>query len=278
MAETDLKGRVALVTGAARGMGRSHALALADSGADVVLCDFCQDLPTVAYPLASRQDLDRTAQDVESKGRAALPVVIDVRDRDGFEALVKETVERFGHIDVLVANAGISAPTPILGGDPAVWDDVLSVNLTGAYNTLRAVAPVMTANRWGRIVLVASMLGRSSSPTQAAYVASKWGVIGLVKAAAQDLASHGITVNAVAPGNIDTPMVRNDALFRLVRPDLESPTAEDAAAALQMLHLQRIPWLSPQEVTDAVMFLVRAEHITGSVIDVNAGASARFTA
>ncbi|HEV2369716.1 MAG TPA: SDR family NAD(P)-dependent oxidoreductase, partial [Acidimicrobiales bacterium] len=113
---TDLSGRVALVTGAARGMGRSHTLALAEEGADVVLCDFCQDLPTVAYPLASRQDLERTAEDIESKGRAAMSAVVDIRDRDGFDALVKKAVERFGHIDVLVANAGISAPTPILGG------------------------------------------------------------------------------------------------------------------------------------------------------------------
>jgi NAD(P)-dependent dehydrogenase (short-subunit alcohol dehydrogenase family) len=134
------------------------------------------------------------------------------------------------------------------------------------------------SQKWGRIIATASMLGRSSSPTQAAYVASKWGIIGLVKATAQDLAAHGITVNSVAPGNVDTPMVRNDALFRMVRPDLAAPTAEDAAAALQMLHLQPVPWLDASEITDAVMYLLGAEHVTGSVIDVNAGASARFTA
>ena len=113
-------------------------------------------------------------------------------------------MERFGRIDILVANAGISAVTPILGSDPEVWDDVVAVNLTGVFNSIRAVAPVMAERRWGRIVATASMMGRSAAPAMAAYVASKWGVIGLVKSAAQDLVAHGITVNAVAPGNVDT--------------------------------------------------------------------------
>lgn len=275
---TDFEGRVALVTGAARGMGRSHAVALAQQGADVILCDACCDVPTVAYPLGTKDDLAETASLVEAAGRDAMTFTLGVRDRSALDTAVEEVKSRFGRLDILIANAGISAPVPVLGGDPEVWDDVIGINLTGVYNSIRAVAPSMASQRWGRIVATASMLGRSSSPTQAAYVASKWGVIGLVKAAAQDLAARGITVNAVAPGNIDTTMARNEALFRMVRPDLENPTAEDAAAALQMLHLQPIPWIAPQEVTDAVMFLLGAEHITGSVIDVNAGASARFTA
>lgn len=275
---TDFEGRVALVTGAARGMGRSHAVALAERGADVVLCDACCDMATVAYPLGTKDDLAETASLVEAAGRDAMTFTLDVRDRSALDTAVEEVKSRFGRLDILIANAGVSAPVPVLGGDPEVWDDVIGINLTGVYNSIRAVAPSMASQRWGRIVATASMLGRSSSPTQAAYVASKWGVIGLVKAAAQDLAARGITVNAVAPGNIDTTMARNEALFRMVRPDLENPTAEDAAAALQMLHLQPIPWIAPQEVTDAVMFLLGAEHITGSVIDVNAGASARFTA
>lgn len=275
---TDFEGRVALVTGAARGMGRSHAVALAERGADVVLCDACCDMATVAYPLGTKDDLAETASLVEAAGRDAMTFTLDVRDRSALDTAVEEVKSRFGRLDILIANAGVSAPVPVLGGDPEVWDDVIGINLTGVYNSIRAVAPSMASQRWGRIVATASMLGRSSSPTQAAYVASKWGVIGLVKAAAQDLAARGITVNAVAPGNIDTTMARNEALFRMVRPDLKNPTAEDAAAALQMLHLQPIPWIAPQEVTDAVMFLLGAEHITGSVIDVNAGASARFTA
>jgi SDR family mycofactocin-dependent oxidoreductase len=275
---SDFEGRVALITGAARGMGRSHAIALARRGADVVLCDACADMPTVGYPLATKEDLAVTARMIEDVGRTAVTFTVDVRDRSALDRIVEAVRGRFDRLDILVANAGISSATPVLGGNPAVWDDVIATNLTGVYNSIRAVAPVMASQRWGRIVATASMLGRSSSPTQAAYVASKWGVIGLVKAAAQDLAARGITVNAVAPGNVDTPMVRNDTLFRTVRPDLENPTAEDAAAALQMLHVQPVPWIAAEEVTDAVLFLLGAEHITGSVIDVNAGASARFTA
>jgi NAD(P)-dependent dehydrogenase (short-subunit alcohol dehydrogenase family) len=259
-------------------MGRSHSVALAASGVDMVLCDACADMPSVQYPLASRADLEETARLVADQGRQAVALTVDVRDRAGLDQAVGTAMERFGHLDILLANAGVSASTPILGGDPEVWDEVVATNLTGVYNSIRAAAPAMVTGRWGRVVVTASMLGRSSAPTQAAYVASKWGVIGLVKAAAQDLAAHGITVNAVAPGNVNTPMIHNDALFRTVRPDLDQPTAEDAAAVLRTLHLQPVPWIEASEVTDAVMYLLGAEHVTGSVLDVNAGASAHFTA
>lgn len=275
---TDFTGRVALVTGAARGMGRTHALALARAGADLVLCDRCADVDAVGYPLATPEDLHETERMVRGLGRSVVAHVLDVRDRDALASAVSGAMDAFGRIDILLANAGVSTMTPILGGAPSSWDEVIGINLTGVYNSIRAVAPIMVEQRWGRIVATASMLGRSAAPAQAAYVAAKWGVIGLVKSAAQDLASFGVTVNAVAPGNVDTPMVRNDALFRTVRPDLENPTAEDAAAVLQTLHVQPIPWIDPTEITDAVMFLLGAEHMTGSVIDVNAGASARFTA
>ena len=137
----------------------------------------------------------------------------------------------------------------------------------------------MIARRTGCLIGVASMLGRSSSRGNVAYTSSKWGVIGLVKAAAQDLAPHGVTVNAVAPGNVATTMAQNDALYRLVRPDLERPTLADVEPVMQMLHVQPVAYLQPEEVTDVVLFLAgpAGRHITGSVIDINAGASARYT-
>jgi NAD(P)-dependent dehydrogenase (short-subunit alcohol dehydrogenase family) len=145
---------------------------------------------------------------------------------------------------------------------------------------MRGAAPHMRKQRWGRIIGISSMMGRSSNPGIPAYVASKWGVIGLCKSVAFELAGFGITVNAIAPGNVSTPMVHNDALYGLMRPDLEHPTREDVAPGMAALHVQPVPWIEPEEITAAVVFLASeaARHITGSVIDVDAGASARFTA
>lgn len=273
-----LDDRVALITGGARGMGRTHAVRLAREGAHVVICDRCADVTSTGYPMATEDDLRHTAKLVEEEGRECLSVVADVRDRDAMADVVDQARARFGSVDILLANAGISHAHPIHDYDPAAWDEIVGINLTGVFNSMRAVAPVMIGQRFGRIVVTSSMLGRSTTAGQAGYCATKWGVIGLVKSVAQDLAPFGVTVNAVAPGNIDTTMVRNEALYRTVRPDLEDPTWDDVSGLLQMLHVQPIPILPPEDVTEAILFLLRAEHVTGSVIDVNAGASARFTA
>lgn len=275
-----LEGRVALITGGARGQGRTHAVALAREGVDVVLGDRCEDAACVPYALARQEDLDETARLVEAAGRTALAARCDVRDPSQVDALVSKALEQFGRIDILLANAGISPAIDVVHTTPDAWDEVLDTNLSGVFNAIRAVAPTMMAQGSGRIVATSSMLGRSAAPSMAAYCASKWGVIGLVKSAAQDLAAHGITVNAVAPGNVSTPMVHNDALYHHLRPDLEHPTSEDVAPILQQLQVIPVPWFEPEEVTNAVLFLVgdQARYITGAVIDISAGASARFTA
>jgi SDR family mycofactocin-dependent oxidoreductase len=275
-----LEGRVALVTGGARGMGRSHALAMAREGADVVLVDLCHDHPAVAYPMATIDDLTLAREAVEAEGVRCASHVADVRDLDALERIVALTESEWGSVDIAVANAGVSHMAVINQETAEGWGTVIDINLTGTFNTFRAVSPGMMKRRWGRLVGVSSMMGRASNPTMAAYSASKWGVIGMVKAAAQDLAHHGVTVNAVAPGNIATDMVLNEHMFHFMRPDLEHPTAEDMAPVMAGLHAQPVPWLQPEEVTRAVMYLVDpgAEHITGTVMDVSAGASARFTA
>lgn len=273
-------GQVAFITGGARGMGRSHALALAREGADVALLDLCQDLPTVGYPLATANDLDATAHLVEELGRRAWTFRADVRDFDAVTEAMSATVDAAGKVDILIANAGISAGDAVQVADPLEWRDVVEVNLTGSFHAIRAAAPHMIGARRGRMVAVSSMMGRAPTGGMGAYAASKWGIIGLVKSAAQDLARFGITVNAVAPGNVDTPMVRNEYLFRKVRPDLEDPTFDDAKAFIGMLHVQPDPVLEPEEVSAAVLYLCSddARHVTGAVIDINAGASARVSA
>lgn len=273
-------GQAALVTGGARGMGRSHAVALAREGADVALFDLCRDISSVGYPLASARELDETAHLVEQEGRRAWTFRGDVRDFGAVAEAVDATVEAAGRLDILVANAGISAGEAVQVADPVQWRDVIEVNLTGTFHAFRAAAPHMIGSRQGRMIAVSSMMGRAPTGGMGAYAASKWGIIGLVKSAAQDLARFGITVNAVAPGNVDTPMVRNEYLFRKVRPDLENPSFDDAKAFIGMLHVQPDPILQPEEISAAVVYLCspEARHITGAVLDINAGASARVTA
>ena len=273
-------GRVALVTGGARGQGRSHAVALAREGADIALVDRCADLDTVTYPLATTDDLAETVRLVEAEGRRCVTATADVRDLDAMVAFADGVVDHFGSLDILVANAGVSTLGSIFDLDAVGWSETVDTNLTGVFNAMRAVAPHMRRGRWGRIVGISSMMGRSANPLIPAYCASKWGVIGLTKSVAHEMAHFGVTANVVAPGNISTDMLHNEMLYTLMRPDVDHPTREDVAPVMATLHVQPVPWLEPEEVTAAVLFLCSegARHITGSVIDVDAGASARFTA
>ncbi|MEU4313736.1 mycofactocin-coupled SDR family oxidoreductase [Nocardia sp. NPDC024068] len=272
--------RIALITGGARGQGRAHAVALAELGADIVICDRCADSPVVAYPLATPADMAETVRLVEERGRRCIALQADTGDRAAMDAVVTRGVAEFGRIDIAIANAGVSAAASLPRISSELWDEVVSTNLTGVFNTIAAVVPAMTAAGYGRIITVSSMMGRSAAPGMAAYSATKWGVIGLTKAAALELAPHGITANVVAPGNISTPMVHNEALYARMRPDLDNPGRDDVEPIFATLHAQPVAFLEPEEVTRAVLFLAdeKSAHITGTVMPVDAGAAARVTA
>jgi SDR family mycofactocin-dependent oxidoreductase len=275
------EGRVALVTGGARGQGRSHAVAFAREGADVAICDIAAPIPTVPYPLATPEELEETRQLVEKEGRRCLSAVVDTRDFAALDGFVTEVVGELGSVDLAVANAGVAGSgTAIDTMSPQQWDDVVGTDLGGVFHTIRAVTPHMKAHGYGRVVTVSSMMGRQGCGYMAHYCAAKWGVIGLTKSAAMELAPFGVTVNAVAPGNVRTPMVVNDSMVQTLSGGAPGATFEDVLPTLGALHVLPLPLLEPEDVTHAVLFLMseEARGVTGAVLDVSAGNSTRTTA
>lgn len=275
-----LDGRVAVITGAGRGQGRSHALTLAREGARLVVSDIDFQVPSIPYSMNSPEDLDETVKAVESAGAECISVRADVRDPEQVEALVEAAVERFGGIDIFLSNAGGWSPSLITEMSDEVWQAVIELNLTGAFNCIRAVAPKMIERGGGRIVVTSSDLSRRGMPNMANYVASRWGQVGLVKSAAIELGPHNITVNAVCPTTTETLQVTNDAMWKLFRPDLENPSREDADGVLRSMHTLPTAWIQPEDVSDAIRFLVsdEAKWITGTALDITAGTSSQYQA
>lgn len=272
-----LEGRVAVITGGARGQGRSHALALAREGADIAFCDLPEEVRTLPYATASESDMADTMDMVEDLGRRCVARQADARDPAQMAMVMETAAEKLGKIDILVVNHGICSYFELKDMPDDAWQDMIDVNLTGTFNAVRAVLPYMRERQYGRIVLTSSGLARQGQQTCGHYIASKWGILGLAKSVALEVAQEGITVNAILPTTVETPMIMHDAMYRLFRPDLESPTAEDMKPILSMLNAQGIPWVQPEAVSEGVLFLVsdRASHLTGGGIDIGAGWNAR---
>jgi (+)-trans-carveol dehydrogenase len=267
-------GKVVFVTGVARGQGRSHALEFARRGADVGGLDLCAPIATVPYELASPAELKQTAEEIRSLGGRAVLEVGDVRDPARVRAVVARVLDSFGRIDVVIANAGVFSVGDPLTLSPETWRDVLDVNLTGVWNTVQACLPAMVeGGRGGSIVMTSSIGGVQGLLECPHYVASKHGVIGLMRALANELARYRIRVNAVCPTNVNTPMIQNPANYRTFRPDLEDPRSEDIVDVATAMHLLDVPWVEPEDVTAAVVWLASdaARYLTGVALPVDAG-------
>ncbi|MBY4275388.1 mycofactocin-coupled SDR family oxidoreductase [Rhodococcus fascians] len=268
---------VALVTGAARGQGRCHAVELAREGADIIAVDIAHDLPELGLPyrLGSADELAVTAAEVRKLGRRIVSVECDVRDLAPLGAAVDVAVSELGRLDIVAANAGIGA-RPMRAQDigESVWDQQIGVNLTGVWKTCRVAIPhLIGGGRGGAIVLTSSMAGLRGYQSMAAYTAAKHGVVGLMRVLAAELAEHSIRVNSLHPTQVDTPMLMNDSVFAAFRPDLEHPTQDEFAVASQSMHALPLPWVEPIDVSNALLFLVSdaARYITGVSLPIDAG-------
>ena len=282
-----LRGKVAVVTGAARGIGRATAIALAQEGANIVGIDISAPVDMRSgVEAASPDELKETGQLVQAAGGRWLGIKLDQRNLPALRAAAVEAEREFGGIDILFANAGIQAFKPLLEMEDEDWHTQIDVNLTGTANSIRAFAPHLVKRGSGRIIVSSSTQGRHGMKNGAAYSASKWGIIGLMKSAALEFGTYGITVNAVVPGLIDTPLTRHKERYAQAlqaagkTPTGSSTDEEEARKVLTAKTPLGVPWIEPEDVAPVVVFLASdaARMVSGATYDVTGGDSANNTA
>ena len=273
-----VEGKVALITGAARGQGRSHAVRLAQEGADIIAVDLCGPLATVdKYPPATRADLDETVAEVEKLDRRIVARVADVRDRAALTAAVDEGVTELGGLDIAVANAGIASFGAAFEITDEMWQEMLDVNLTGVWNTARAAVPHLIERGGGSLMFTSSIGGLKGIQNVGHYVSTKHGIVGLMRTLANELAPHRIRVNTIHPTNVDTDMIQNPGTWKLFAPDDPEPSQEKALPGFLSLNALEVPWVEPIDISNAVLFLGsdEARYITGVTLPVDAGANVK---
>ena len=273
-----MEGKVVLVTGAARGQGRAHAVRLAQEGADIIAVDLCAGIDTVVgkYPPATREDLDQTVVEVEKLDRRVVARVADVRDQAALDAAVADGVAELGRLDGVVANAGIASYGRAWELDEATWQDMLDVNLTGVWHTTKAAIPqLIEGDRGGAMVFTSSIGGFKGIQQVGHYVSAKHGIVGLMRNLANELAPYRVRVNTVHPTNVDTHMIQNPGTWGMFAPGDPEPTQDKAIAGFTSLNALEIPWIESVDVANAVLFLLsdEARYITGATLPVDAGAA-----
>ncbi|ADP82072.1 mycofactocin-coupled SDR family oxidoreductase [Pseudofrankia inefficax] len=271
-----VEGKVAFITGAARGQGRAHAVRLAQEGADIIAIDICKPLDGVDFQMSTPADLAETVRLVEKTGRRIHAAQADVRDHDTMKAVVDEGVAEFGRLDIVIANAGIGATGALLHKmDEKTWHDTIDINLTGVWLTTKVSIPhILAGKRGGSIILTSSAGGLMAHPHIGHYIAAKHGVVGIMRTLALELGSRNIRVNSLHPTQVNTPMTIHEGTFKMFRPDLENPTIDDFAVVSQNMHLLPTPWVEPEDIANAALFLASEEgrFLTGVTLPVDAGA------
>ena len=270
------EGKVVFVSGAARGQGRSHAIAFAKEGARVIGTDICETLEHAPYPGATKADLDETVRMVEAAGGAMHAEVADVREYRPTKDALMRGVEKFGRLDVILANAGTYAPMPVQFLSSDSWDETVDINLTGVFHTVKAgLRTMVEQNEGGAIVITSSTAGLKGFYGAPAYNAAKHGVVGLMRSLALELAPNQIRVNSIHPTSVATPMIINEVFPQLVRLDLEgAATVDDAAEVLRGDQPLDVPWIEADDVTNAILWLCsdEARYVTGVTMPIDAGA------
>ena len=270
-----VEGKVAFITGAARGQGHAHAVRLAQEGADIIAVDICKQIETVSIPLSTPEDLAETADLVKGHNRRIYTAEVDVRDYAALKAAVDAGVEQLGRLDIIVANAGIGNGGATLDKTSEKdWTDMIDVNLSGVWKTVKAGVPhILAGGHGGSIILTSSVGGLKAYPHTGHYVAAKHGVVGLMRTFAVELGQHMIRVNSVHPTNVNTPLFMNEPTMKLFRPDLENPGPDDLKAIAQMMHTLPVGWVEPEDISNAVLFLASDEsrYVTGVTLPIDAG-------
>ena len=270
-----VEGKVAFITGAARGQGRSHAIRLAQEGADIIAVDLAAQVDSVPYPLATPDDLAGTVKEVEALDRRIIAAQADVRDYGALKKALDDGVAELGRLDIVSANAGVASFGRAEELPEQTWQDVIDTNLTGIWHAAKAAIPHLRAAGGGSIILTSSVLGLRASGNTGHYVAAKHGVVGLMRTLALELAPDMIRVNSVLPTTVDTDMIHNAGMYALFAPDLDEKdrTKERVTERFQAPHALPIPWVEPVDISNAVLWLASDEsrYVTGVTLPVDGG-------